>query len=202
MKNAIRALALTLFLVMAGSADLQAQIQEWWGAVTYQTALSAGDTKDFVDQFSWRNVGIEGRGMVKENVSVGAFFGWNVFNEEVDGTASLGAVDVSGYQSRFVNALPMLATAHVYMGQSSSGSRGYLGLGVGTYYIENRAELGVTAITADAWHFGLAPEVGISLPTSSSAATYLNVKYNYAFEANGFSHAYWTFGIGVASKKF
>ena len=201
MKNAIKVLALALFLVLAGSENTEAQIQQWWGGVTYQTALTAGDTKDFVDQFSWRNVGIEGRGMINPNLSVGAFFGWNVFNDELSGTASLGGVDVSGYQSRFVNALPMLATAHYYLGEAGS-PRAYLGAGVGTYWIENRLELGVTSLTTDAWHFGLAPEVGFIIPSSSAAASYLNIKYNYAFEANGFTHSYWTFGIGVATKNY
>jgi outer membrane protein W len=199
MKYAIRVLALALLLVFVANAKVSAQAQEWWWAFTYQTALSAGDTKDFVDQFSWRNVGVEARSMINQNASVGVFFGWNVFNKEVDGTISLGAVDVSGYQSRFINAVPMLATAHYYLG-SRAGPRPYLGAGVGTYWIENRLELGLTSATVTNWHFGLAPEVGVIIPTQAMAETYLSVKYNYAFEAGDIQRAYWTFGIGFATR--
>ena len=69
MNNAIRVGSLALFLVLAGSA--KAEAQEWWWGLTYQTALPSGDTKDIVDQFSWRNVGFEGRKMLKPNASVG-----------------------------------------------------------------------------------------------------------------------------------
>jgi outer membrane protein W len=199
MKYAIRVFSLALLMVLAGNAKASAQGQQWWWGFTYQAALSTGDTKDFVDQLSWRNFGIEGRSMIGQDASVGLFFGWNVFNQEVDGTIGLGAVDVSGYQSRFVNAVPMLATAHYYFGQRS-GPRSYVGTGVGTYWIENRLELGQTAVTAQNWHFGLAPEVGVIIPTDAMAQTYLNVKYNYAFKAGDIQRSYWTFGIGFATR--
>ena len=137
--------------------------------------------------------------MINENASLGLFLGWNVFNDEVDGTIGLGGVDVSGFQSRYVNAVPMLATAHYYFGDRSGRSL-YLGGGVGTYWIKNRLELGLTALTATSWHFGLAPEVGVTFPTRDLAEGYLSVKYNYAFEADGISHNYWTFGIGIAAR--
>jgi len=170
-----------------------------WGGMTYQTAMSSGDMTDFVDQFSWRNIGVEGRSMIGSNASVGLFFGWNVFNQEVDGTVELGAVDASGYQSRFVNALPLLATAHYYFGRAS-GPRTYVGAGVGTYWIENRLELGQTAITASNWHFGVAPEIGVIIPAQGMTDTYLSVKYNYASEAGDISRSYWTFGIGFGAR--
>ena len=197
MNNTIRVVALALFLVLAGSAKAEAQAQEWWWGVTYQTALSAGDTKDFVDQFSWRNVGIEGRTMIKPNLAVGLFFGWNVLHDEMEGTVSLGGVDVSGYQSRFVNAVPMLATAH-YFFEERSGRRLFVGGGVGTYWIENRLELGLTALTSTNWHLGFAPEVGVTFPTRELGEGYLSVKYNYAAESGDVTHSYWTFGIGFA----
>jgi len=196
MKNAIRTVLLALFLVLAGNATAEAQSPEFQWALTYQTALSTGETKDFIDQFSWRNIGLEGRSMLNPDFSVGAFFGWNVFHDELDGTVSLGNVDASGYQSRYVNALPMLLTAHYYLGDRS-GTRMFLGTGVGTYWIENRLELGQTKITLDNWHFGLAPEVGISIPTAGLSDAFLSVKYNYAFESGGVTHRYWTFGIGL-----
>jgi hypothetical protein len=197
MNYAMRTIALALLMFLAGNS--RAAAQEWWGGVTYQTALSSGDMADFVDQFSWRNIGIEGRSMIGSNASVGIFLGWNVFHDEVDGTVSLGAVDASGYQSRFVNAVPLLATAHYYFGRPS-GPRPYVGAGIGTYWIENRLELGLTGIEATNWHFGLAPEFGVIIPTQGMADTYLSVKYNYAHESGDISRSYWTFGIGFGSR--
>jgi hypothetical protein len=197
MKHAIEAVALALLLAAVASGTASAQQQPWWGGATYQGALSSGSTSDFIDQFSWRNVGVEGRKMIREDASVGVFFGWNVFNDEGDATTSIGNIDVSGFQSRFINAFPMLVTAHYYpMSGQSDDPRFFLGTGVGTYYIENRAELGITAIEATNWHFGIAPEVGLFIPNSPFSGGLLSVKYNYAFESDGIEHSYWTFGVG------
>lgn len=198
MKNTIKVASLALFLLSMTAVDLSAQYNEWWGAISYQGSLPSGDTKTFSEPFSWRGIGLEGRTAVRSNVSVGGFVGWNVFNDELDGTVSLGGADISGFQSRFVNAMPLLATAHFYTG-SRGDTRAYLGGGIGTYWIENRLELGRTALTTDNWHFGLAPEFGIILPRDRFAAGILSVKYNYAFEAGGITHSYWTFGIGFAA---
>ncbi len=192
-----RVASLALLLVLLGSTEVRAQ--DWFWAVQYQTALSAGDTKDFTNQFSWRNIAVEGRAVLNPESSVGLLVGWNVFNEEVDGTLTFGGADVSGYQYRYVNAFPILATAHYYLGQRR-GTRGFLGLGAGTYYIENRLEMGLTALNVNNWHLGLAPEAGILLPLQSQMVGYLSVKYNHAFAAGGVKHTYWTFGIGIASR--
>jgi len=201
MKTAIRVASLALFLTLVGNAKVEAQYraQDWWWGFSYQTALTAGETKDFIDQFSWRNIGLEGRTMVNANASVGFYFGWNVFNDELDGTVSLGGVDVSGYQSRYINAVPMMATAHVYLGQPR-GPRPFIGAGVGTYWIENQLELGATAITVDNWHFGVAPEAGFIFPTQGMMEGFASAKYNMAFEADGIEHRYWTFSLGLAAR--
>ena len=200
MRNAIKVASLAFFLVSLSAGELNAQYQEWWTAITYQGGLAAGDTKEFTDEFSWRGLGLEARTMVKPNVSVGGFVGWNVFKGEEDGTISLGGADVSGFQSRFVNAVPLLVTAHVYSNSSRrDGMRPYIGGGIGTYWIENRLELGRTGLEVDNWHFGLTPEVGFILPAQNQVEGYFSVKYNYAFEAGGLTHSYWTFGIGIAA---
>jgi hypothetical protein len=197
MRYARRSVVLALLLSLGASATAQAQ-EEWWGGFTYQGALTSGPTTDFIDQFSWRNIGLEARKMVSEDASLGVFLGWNVFNDELNTTTSLGSVDISGFQSRFVNAFPMLVTAHYYPGaRRSNSARFFVGTGVGTYYTENRAELGLTSVNVNKWHFGIAPEVGVLVPGSRVGDGLLSVKYNYAFEAGGVEHAYWTFGVGL-----
>jgi outer membrane protein W len=195
-KTKMVSVALFLFLLVSA----EAKAQDWFWAAQYQTALSVGDTKDFTDQFSGRNFAVEGRAIINENFSAGLFLGWNVFNEEVaDEDITIGGATVSGYQFRYVNAFPILATAHYYLGRRG-GPRGYIGAGAGTYYIENRLEMGLTALTVDNWHLGVAPEAGIVFPFNRYAAGYLSAKYNYAFEAGGIKHTYWTFGIGIGSR--
>lgn len=201
MKNGFRTLSVALLLAVAVSGDAQAQQGDWWGGVSYQGSLTAGETTDFIDGFSWRNIAFEGRKMMSDDLSIGMYFAWNVFFEEANETVSMGSWDVSGFQHRYVNSFPMMATVHYYFGETLGRSpRFFIGTGVGTYYIENRLEIGTTAITLDNWHFGLAPEVGIALPASRYTGAVLNVKYNYAFEVDGVDRSYWTFGIGFMAR--
>ncbi|MEJ2540926.1 MAG: hypothetical protein P8188_13305 [Gemmatimonadota bacterium] len=187
-----------LLLILALSPGAAEAQSGWWSGITYQASLAQQDTELFSDGLQWRNFGLDFRRMVAARVSVGLFTGWHTFNQEVDGTLGLENVDISGLQRRYVNAFPLLATVHGYFRDARQGGP-FAGLGVGTFWIENRVEVGRTAIRTDQWHFGLAPEVGYAFRTRTGLDPYLSVRYNHAFEAGDFTHGWWTFGIGIAS---
>jgi outer membrane protein W len=201
MRTIDRVAMLTLALALTVSSTALAQ-DKWFAAVTYQAAMPTGDTKAFSDDFSWRNIGIEWRNMVQPNLSVGFATAWNVFAEQTDEVVSLGGFDASGTQFRYVNAFPLLLTAHYYVVPSRPMlPRPYLGVGVGTYFIENRLTAGTTGITSKNWHLGLAPEAGVVLPVNRYSAAFVNAKFNYALEAGDVTHTYWTFAFGMAWRK-
>jgi opacity protein-like surface antigen len=195
MSKTIRAIATALFLTLVFSAEGRAQ--QWFWGFEYMVSSSSGDTKEFVNDFSWRNFGIEGRNLLKDNMSLGLYFGWNVFAQKTDTLISFdGQVDVSGTQFRYVNAFPLMATGHYYFGRRR-GTRPYIGAGVGTYYAESRLEIGTVAFQTKSWHLGVMPEIGVIIPVNYNARAMLNVRYNYGFPAGGTKLSYWTFGIGI-----
>ena len=59
-----------------------------------------------------------------------------------------------------------------------------------------RLEIGLSAIVADAWHFGLAPEVGLIVPVGWRARAMLQARYNWALRANEIEHTYWGINVG------
>ncbi|UCF40635.1 MAG: outer membrane beta-barrel protein [Gemmatimonadota bacterium] len=201
MKNFMRVFAIALLLAGVGSAKAQAQEGNWFWGLQYMVTTGMSDTKEFVSGgISFRNFAIEGRYATSRNLTLGMYFAWNVFNHETDSTITnfggTGA-DVSGFQHRYVNAFPILATAHYYFGRPG-GVRAYAGGGVGTYYIENRLDIGRSALVSDNWHLGLAPEVGVIIPVDWNVRAYLNVKYNWALKAGGVEHTFFGFGLGFA----
>jgi len=173
----------------------RAEAQDWLWTVTYGPSVSTGDTKQFTDDFSWRNIGLEGRKLINENTTVGFAFAWNVFAQKTGELISFREVDISGEQFRYVNAFPLLVTAHRYFGQPG-GIRPYIGAGVGAYYAEERLEIGLNALVSDAFHFGLAPEAGFVVPIGWRARALLQARYNWALKANSIEHTYWTFNVG------
>ena len=201
MKNIIRVFAIAVLLTGVGSAKAEAQQGNWFWGLQYMVSTPVSGAKDFVGgSLSFRNFAIEGRYVAQQNLSFGLYFGWNVFNQETDETINNFAgtgVDVTGFQHRYINAFPILATVHYYFGRPR-GIRAYAGTGVGTYYIENRLDIGRSSIYVDNWHLGLAPEVGVIIPVDWNVRAYLNAKYNWAIKAGGVEVQYFTFGVGFA----
>ena len=195
MTKTLRIVAAALVLTVAGGAEAKAQ--EWFWGMEYMVGIPTGTTKDFTNDFSWRNFGIEGRYTATPNISVGLYFAWNVFHESTDSVINLGNIDVSGDQLRYINSFPIMGTVHYYFGQPG-GLRPYAGVGLGTYYIENRLDIGLSSIVVDSWHLGIAPEIGVVIPVDWHVRSFLNVRYNYAVKANDITRSYFTIGLGFA----
>jgi hypothetical protein len=183
--------------------------QDFLGILSYGTALPMGKTSDYISDFSWKGFSFEGRTFTNRNWSFGGTFGWNIFDtkitdlieidDETTGTA------VKGTQVRYTNSFPMMVNGHFYVGKRKNTLRPFLGLGLGTYYIIQRFEIGIFQREVSNWHFGLAPEVGVLVALSRNTSLILSAKYNYAFSSGKTvygdtdnSQSYLGFNIGLA----
>jgi len=183
------------------------------GSITYNVSVATDRLNNYTDGVSWRGVGLEGRWFTNKNISFGLSFGWNVFAERTNEMINLEQgnihADISGTQIRTVNALPIMANAHYYLGKRRDPLRFYVGAGAGVYYIKQRLEIGVVAFESNNWHFGLAPEAGILIGLSRDVTMIVNTKYNYAFSSgeslgggDDNTYAYWGINIGFAWQSF
>lgn len=185
---------LTIAVAAAGSLAAQSI-----GRITYTTAAAVGDTKDYINSFSWRGITFEPGKFVRDNVSVGLSLGWTVFNEVTDEAVQLGdAAAAQGTQYRYLNAFPVMAQLQVHRENPRGGSV-YLGINAGTYFIERRTDVSVVSLIDDNWHLGIAPQFGVMFPMGYGRGHgVIDVKYNHAFAANDQTYDWWTFSIGVA----
>jgi len=162
-------------LVSAGTASAQ----DWLWGLSYGFSVPTGNTKDFADDFSWRNLNLEGR-RIDENrkMSLGFLASWNVFFEKGNRTSELLSVpgSVTGTQYRYINSWPILANAHHYFGRPYS-ARPYIGVNLGAYVIEARTEIGLVAVHETNVHFGGAPEVGLAVPRGNQIF-FVNARYH------------------------
>lgn len=199
----MRAIAAALLLVLATPGVSEAQ--GWWWQFSYNMGATSGDTKDYVDHFSFRGVGFQGRKLMgfRSDWSLGFDVSWQVFAEQSSGTRLLDDASnsaISGTAYNYINAFPFLVSAHYYFGEGGRGATlGFVGLNAGPYYIERRTEAGLLAVTRDNWHFGVAPEVGVGIPTGSSLLT-ATARYNWTAEAGDLDYKFWTFAVGIASR--
>jgi hypothetical protein len=175
-----------------------AAAQDWFWGATWGVALGDGATGEYIGNESLRNFGIEGRKFVSPKTSVGLSFNWTVFNEKTTEATEIPGGAVWGTQFRYINAFPLLLTAHKYIGDDESTML-YFGAGAGAYAVERRTEVGLFAVTTDSWHIGIAPEVGLIVPFGWRAKGFLNVRYHYTAEAKGFEYQWWDIRIGIVS---
>jgi hypothetical protein len=187
-------------LVMAALAGGDALAQEpYFFGFAYTPVLPMGKTADFTGDLSWRGGTMEGRRMVRPDVSIGFSAGWHVLNEETDEVVhAFEGLDIQGHQFRYLNIYPVLVNAHKYFGHRG-GARPFIGANAGISYIERRVEIGVIAATTDAWPFTLAGDVGVAFPAGWRTAGFLFTRFHFLAEAGGLTEqTYWTFGVGLA----
>ena len=173
-------------------------------AIHYNISLPDQDMSNFIDETSWLGVGFDGRWFVNPDlpVTLGLSLGWQVFDTEQSGTIVFESGALTGNQNRYVNSFPMMLTGHYYFGDKDRLWM-FAGLGVGTYYIMQRFEVGVFAVEANNWHFGLYPELGVQIPLQE-ADLFVSGRYNMALAAgesltgDAKEYDYWGINIGVA----
>ena len=172
-------LIITIFSVIAISAFSQKSLT----AIQYSMGFGTGEMHDYISKTSFRGFTIDYRHMVQSNVGVGFDLSWNVFYEELpDDVYESGNFTISGKQWRYSNHFPMLVAADYYY-QPSTSVFGFAGLGIGTMYSLQNTDMSTYTFERDAWHFVLAPEIGVILEAAPGVGFTLNTKYYYGFEA-------------------
>ena len=191
-------LAVFLFLALfAGAVNADDAI----GVVTYDVSVPLADMKDFIDKTSWRGFGLEGRWLVKPNITLGLAWHWNTFYMNSDELLEIENGNVSGNQFRILYGSPLMATAFWYPRSplDNPGFMPYLGLGAGAIWMKERLEIGIVAVEESSWHFGLTPELGFMVPVGYYTNFIAGARYNYAFKSGDSPEYQWfTFSVGFA----
>ena len=141
--------------------------------MSYMISSPTGNTKDFIDKTSYVGFSLEGRKFVSDHFSLGASLQWNAFEQEEAGPA---------LAKHTMNAYPLMATVHLYPTKNDKFIP-YAGLGIGAVRVYQRVERVMSLDEKDAWHFGLAPELGAVVRLGTDVGMLFNVKYIQAFES-------------------
>ncbi len=167
-------------------------------AFYYSTGLGLADQSDYVSKFSWQGWGMEGRSFVQDDISIGGLWGIQTFYEALEGqVATEGTIAVKGNQYRYINSMPFMFTIHKYFGEPEA--RIFVGTGIGTYKTNAETQIGLWAVSDDAWSFGVMPELGVSKEFNPDFLGYLSVRYNRAIRGNDLPDwQYMTFNLGFA----
>lgn len=190
--------ALTVFSFLC----VDAQVGSF--SLSYPISIPMSDLKSYSSQTSFRGISMEYNRKINSQFSAGIETGWNVFYDHIaeaeykDGTAT-----ISGSQYRYTNAIPVMPGLKYYPLKGSKLVKPYVGLGVGTLYINRSTDFGLYRITTNAWQFCIRPEAGAEFKTASGIKPFAGVKYYSAFNDKDLARqSFLSVNIGVRFRAF
>ncbi len=164
-------------IILVAALSFAAFGQDYMTTLSYNIAVPAGETKAFIEAPSYLGIGFDGRKYILPFMTVGFYAGWQVFYEQTTEPLQLENGTVSGKQFRYVNTFPIMLNAHIWLGGEEC-FRPYFGLNAGAYYTWSRLTLGIKMLEEKNWQWGVAPEVGFTMPVGDVHIN-LGMKYNY-----------------------
>jgi hypothetical protein len=199
----MRRFLLSLAVVTLGASVAGAQTN--FAGITYNYSFPAVDIEKYVGTDSWYGFTVDLRREVtgKRNVLVGLSSGWHVFYDNVNQVIELDNGAISGEQYRNFNIVPILANVTRVLGNEGE-RRPYVSLHAGAYWVEQELDIGLYALTTSNWHFGMAPELGVTFPVRTDASAYFNARYHYLFSGGDYiggdalTLPFLTLGVGIA----
>ena len=189
------ALAAAFGLLADGS---EARAAEWFGGLAYHNAIGIGSTDALAPGYSFRGIGADVRYRFDPYLSVGLAGAWHVLDARSTDVIRIGNLDIRGRQRRAFNAVPMLATGHIY---TPGPLRLMMGLGVGASWIERAVDIGLFRERVDNLHFTVAPELGFVVKPWKKAWLILSTRYHFAAASGGAPEQQWfSFGLGLGGR--
>lgn len=192
-----------LFLVCAHAPS---HAQNWFGIASWNISIPEGNTKDFVDETSFRGFGLEFRKQFRPATTVGIMGSWEVFHERTDEAIDFGFGSVSGSQDRYINSFPIMLGLHRYFG-NEGGLRPYIGINGGGFVLIRTVRIGLAEVEEDTWEWGIMPEVGFVKPLQRGAGLIVNARYSMALTGedlagNDEQLTYWGVRIGFVWEQY
>ncbi|TAJ14021.1 hypothetical protein DMA11_06625 [Marinilabiliaceae bacterium JC017] len=172
--------------------------QESYVNIQYNMGFPVGNTQDFVDKTSFRGSSFEFGKYLNDNISVGMGIGWNTFYQSFPkATYPIEGGEITGKKYNYINAVPIMANVKYHFTREGP-IHPYVGLHVGTFYMENRTDIGMYSFADKGWTFGIAPEAGVAIPVGQGVNFLVSAKYNQSFETSKIDQQGWfnlNFGI-------
>ncbi len=172
------------------------------GLVSIQWNISSptGDMKASTSITTLKGVSIDYRHCYKQNFIFGGRTGWHTFYEDRGITDIKNGISTNYIKNEnTISAIPILFVVD-YMVPSQKFIP-YAGIGLGGYFIRTTNITNISGTqNNNSFHFGVSPEVGITIPTIISNFGFnISTRYNFVLKSAGTSNFSWfDFNIGLS----
>jgi len=146
--------------------------------MSYPISFPMSNLYNYTGKTSFRGTNLEFLHEAKPHLAVGIETSWNVFYEHADkADYKNGTATISGTQFRYTNVVPILAQTKYFPKVSNKTMDSYVGMGVGTLYVNRSTDFGLYRITTNTWQFCLRPEAGLVFHMKPGVKAFVGVKY-------------------------
>lgn len=176
--------------------------------VMWDLSLPVGSTTDFTNSFSGRGFALDFRYWGFGKLGVGGSFVWDTMSDKGMTERTVGNVTISGVAAKELDSNVMHAKVYLsnvdWVGARRVGRESrvpkafvpYAAFGFGGARIVRRVDIGVSRYVDESWHWSMAPEIGIEMPTDW-VSWMIAVRYNYmAGSSDAPEQMFMNFGIG------
>ena len=157
--------------------------------VSWNIAMPLGDTADFTKNLSLRGITVDYHAFRSHTTSWGLNVGWTVFTENPDDTLVGDGYAITGQRWNYINAVPIYVSGFHYWGQKRQTSY-FAGANLGAVWAEYRTTVGLYNFQDQAWHFAVAPEIGMRLPMSSFLG-FISLRYHLLMKSGEIDTQSW-----------
>ena len=156
--------------------------------ISYGMAVPLGDIKDFISKTSFKGASFDAQIFVADNVAVGLNVGWSqLYGDVVNSTFydPSNGFAMNAYNYKYVDFVPMRATAFYHLNPDGI-VQPYLGIGIGTNYMQQHIVIQELDYYSHQWGFLLAPEVGTFIRFGQNSNIGAHISASYLWSTNKF----------------
>lgn len=150
-------------------------------SIAYEPSTPLGDMKNFISPTTLRGLSASADWYLNKRLTVGGTLQWTGFyekDERYTWNFEDGAVTATAWKEFYL--ISILANVKYYFNDDDGSLFApYVGLGVGTMYVDQNAQVGTYELDDKSWKFAIAPEVGTRLPLGLEKTWGLNFKIRY-----------------------
>lgn len=190
---------LFVFLLTGIISATQVKAQESLFSIQYSMGFGVGDLKEFNESASFRGMSFDYRYMMQPTMGIGFETGYNLFYDHMEyATYTRGTQSLSGVQYRYTHSVPVLAAFDFYI-KPDTQFNPFVGLGIGTIYINRDVDMGLYRWKSDAWQFALRPQIGVLISRPGMGIDFiLAAKYFTGFKSKDLEgQQYFTINVGL-----
>ncbi len=153
--------------------------------VSYPISFPTGNLHSYTTNASFRGMSMEFAKKTSEETNTGLEVGWNVFYQRVDKKVyQEGTASITGVQYRYTNAVPLIFGTRYYAVTHSKVAHPFMGIGMGTTYVNRTTNFGLYQVVTDSWQFAMRPELGLDFKMHHGGSMFIAAKYFLNFNTS------------------